>query len=87
MADIYVINTLDNKRAVPQGFATKSEAKVIRNKLITDGTICVVSKGPDHYYGSSRVDPGCLSIDRVSHKRKRQKKRPIELIGSIISEK
>ena len=73
MPAIYVLNTLDNRRAAPEGFDSKKAAKELRNKLIAEGTTCVVSRGPDHPFGASRVDPYCLTKERTSRKRRKIK--------------
>ena len=71
MPAVYVLNTLDNRRAAPESFDSKKAAKEVRNKLIAEGTTCVVSRGPDHPYGPSRVDPHCQTKERTSRKRRK----------------
>ena len=73
MPALYVLNTLDNKRASSEVFQTKKEAKLVRNKLIADGTRCVVSRGPDHPLGPSRVDIRCQNTERTTRRRYRSK--------------
>ncbi len=71
---IYILNQLDGKPVSPTGFVTKHEAKIERNRLLGLGTICVVSRGPDHPAGASRPDPRCRNTETTSYKRRRQKK-------------
>lgn len=73
MPAVYVLNTLDNKRVASEDFESKKAAKQVRNKLIAEGTTCVVSRGPDHPHGPSRVDPHCQVKERTSRKRRRIK--------------
>jgi hypothetical protein len=81
---LYVLNTLDNKLATPEGFGSKKSAKVVRNKLLDDGTRCVVSRGPDHPFGPSKVDPRCQNAERTSRKRRRN--RVSEAIEATLEE-
>jgi hypothetical protein len=71
---MYVLNLLDGKRAVPTSFQSRQQAKVERNRLLKEGTVCVVSRGPDHPHGASKVDPYCQNKERTSRKRKRLKR-------------
>lgn len=71
MSDIYILNGLDSRRVSPEGFATRQAAKILRNKLLAEGTKCVVSRGPGHPQGVSKVDSRCQNKERTSRKRRR----------------
>lgn len=72
MAEIYVLNTLDNKRASKEGFASKKAAKQLRDKLNKDGVRCVVSRGPDHPHGPTQVESSCQNSERTSRRRNKR---------------
>lgn len=74
---MYVVNYLDGKRAVPSSFQSRQQAKVERNRLLKEGTHCVVSRGPDHPHGPSKVDPRCQNKERTSRRRKRLRREEI----------
>jgi hypothetical protein len=84
MPAIYVLNKLDSKRAVTEDFETKKAAKAVRNKLKSEGTVCVVSRGPDHPAGPSKVDPRCQNTERTSRKRRRN--RVIETVEETLAD-
>lgn len=66
MPSVYILNNLESRQVTPEGFDTKHAAKVLRNKLRQEGKTCVVSRGPDHPLGPSRVDARCLNTEKTA---------------------
>lgn len=72
----YVLNELDGKRASALVFKSRQEAKVERNRLSNIGTVCVVSRGPEHPHGASRPDPRCRNTEKTGKQRIKKMRAP-----------